>query len=189
MPLCKFNGCNKHTTYKKTKQIYCEKHLARIRRHGYPEYKKDAYQSLETLPHTYVDKFILSNCKKKYDEEIVKILRKKGYQEATVSRIKYRRRKLGIKKYLYGAVQKHKAWIRAQAIKKYGNQCELCKYKLSIDTHHIVPKHAGGVHEIDNLMILCPNCHALLTRNIIKLESRKDIPKIRKKVIVLTQSN
>jgi 5-methylcytosine-specific restriction endonuclease McrA len=95
---------------------------------------------------------------------------------------------LGVKKYLYGEVKKHKAWIRAQAIKKYGKQCELCGYSASFDAHHIVPKYAGGKHEIENLMIVCPNCHALITRLIIKLKNRKDIPVIRKKVLQLIPS-
>ena len=35
-------------------------HLARVRRHGYPELKKDAYQTLERLPHKIVDDFIVT---------------------------------------------------------------------------------------------------------------------------------
>ena len=117
MSKCQIKGCSKFTTYKNTIQKYCEMHLARIKRHGYPELKTDAYASLEKLPHKFVDNFILQNCKEMKDEKIVKVLKRKGYKEATVWTVKYRRRKLGVKKYLYGEVKKHKAWIRAQAIK------------------------------------------------------------------------
>jgi len=157
-------------------------HLARIKRHGYPELKKDAYQSLEKMPHKFVDDFIRKNCHEMFDEEIAKKLKQKGIKGISIWNVKYRRRKLGIKKYLYGEIQKHKAWIRNQAIKKHGQKCELCGYKLSLDVHHITPKSQGGAHEIDNLMVVCPNCHALITRRILYLDNRKDIEKIRKKI-------
>lgn len=122
------------------------------------------------------------------DKEIVKRLRKKGYKNATVWAVKYRRRKLGVKKYLYGEVKKHKAWIREQAIKKYGNKCELCGYGAAIETHHIIPKKMNGSHEVNNLVVLCPNCHALITRKYFILENRKSILKIRKKIVNLLKS-
>ena len=182
MPRCKIKDCKNFTQYKHTKQIYCVMHLARVRRHGYPELKRDAYQPLEKLPHRVVDNFIVRNCKEMEDAEIARKLRGMGYKNATVWTVGYRRRKLGGRKYLRGEVQKHKAWIRAQAIKKYGNRCELCGYNMAIDTHHIIPKHEGGPHEIDNLMVVCPNCHSLITRRYLVLENRKDIPVVQKKI-------
>lgn len=164
-------------------------HLERIRRNGYPTLKKDAYQSVEKLPHKFVDDFILENCKTMIDEEIVKLLKEKGYGTATVDVVKYRRRRLGIKKYLYGNIKKHKAWIRSQAIKQYGDRCELCGYELAVDTHHVIPKHKGGPHEVDNLMVVCPNCHALITRRKIFIESRQDIPKVRNQILEMIRSN
>lgn len=186
MPKCRVKECKKFTRYKRTRQIYCIVHLARVRRHGYPELKRGAYQALERLPHEFVDDFIRKNCNTMIDREIVKILKKKGYKGSTIWTVKYRRRKLGVKKYLYGEIKKHKAWIRAQAIKKYGNSCELCNYNFTIDTHHVTPKYQGGPHEIDNLMIICPNCHALITRGQLKLHNRAGIPKVRKELLKLT---
>lgn len=179
---CAFTDCKNHVQYKNTKHIYCVMHIARIRRHGYPELKKDAYQSLEKLPHKIVDKFILQHGKEMIDEEIVAELKKKGIKEATLWNVGYRRRKLGGRKYLRGEIQKHKAWVRSQAIKKYGHACELCNYNMTVDTHHILPKYQGGPHEVDNLTVICPNCHALITRRKLILNSRDDIPKIRRKV-------
>ncbi|TSC75112.1 MAG: hypothetical protein G01um101430_613 [Parcubacteria group bacterium Gr01-1014_30] len=188
MPECRVKECKNFTRYKNTRQIYCIMHLARVRRHGYPELKKGAYQALERLPHEFVDDFIRKNCGTMLDKEIAKALREKDYKGSTLWTVKYRRRNLGIKKYLYGEIKKHKAWIRAQAIKKYGKVCELCNYNLTIDTHHITPKHQGGQHEIDNLMVVCPNCHALITREFLKLNARSKIPKARKELLKLTKS-
>ncbi len=183
MKKCVFPGCKNILQYNNTKHKYCIMHIARIRRHGYPELKRDAYQILERLPHKIVDGFILKHGKEMIDEEIAKMLRKKGFKGATVWTIGYRRRKLGGRKYLRGEIQKHKAWVRSQAIKKYGKICELCGYNMTIDTHYITPKYRGGQHEIDNLMVVCPNCHGLITRRYITLNSRNDIPKARRKIL------
>lgn len=185
MPKCLIKNCKKHTRYKNTKAKYCTMHLARIKRHGYPEQKKDAYFSLEKLPHKFIDNFIRCNHQKMIDAEILRILKKKGFKNATIWNVKYRSRKLGFKKYLYGEIKKHKTWIRDKAIKKYGQKCELCRYKLSLDIHHITPKSRGGTNEIDNLMVICPNCHALITRRFLHLNSRKDIIKMRNKIAIL----
>lgn len=180
MPKCAFTGCPNSTRYNNSKQIYCSKHLARIKRHGYPELKKDAYRSLEKLPHETVDQLIKKYSSKLSDKRVVTKLQQAGFEEASNWTVKYRRRKLGIKKYLSGEILKHKAWIRSQAIKKYGNKCELCGYGLTLDAHHVQPKHDGGPHEIENLMVLCPNCHALFTRRKLKLKNRNDILETKK---------
>ena len=162
-------------------------HLARIKRHGYPGLKKGSH-GLEKLPHLVVDNFIRKNCKRLLDKEIAPKLRKKGFKDATIWAVRYRRRQLGIKKYLSGEIKKHKAWIRSQAIKKYGNKCNLCGFKTVIDTHHILSQQKGGLHAIDNLIVVCPNCHALITRKYFILKSRKDIPLLRKKITKLLKS-
>lgn len=186
MPKCRIRGCKKFTRFKDTNKIYCPMHMARIKRHGHPGLQT-GFHKLEKLPHPLVDNFIRKNCKKLIDKEIVKELKKKGVKEANQWLVRYRRRKLGIKKYLYGETKKHKAWIRKQAIKKYGNRCELCRFKLAVDTHHILPKNKGGLHEVHNLMVLCPNCHALISRRYLILTSRKDITNLRKKILKLVK--
>lgn len=163
-------------------------HLARIRRHRYPELKKERGEhALEKLPHS-VDDFIIKNSKEMIDKEIVLELQKMGHKDVTRWNVGYRRRRLGNRKHLRGDVQKHKAWVRAQAIKKYGNACELCNYNIAIDTHHIIPKYQGGPHEIENLMVVCPNCHALITRGYLVLNTRKDITRVRIKVLKTIKS-
>ena len=184
MPKCAIKGCKKFTRFKKTTAIYCSMHLARVKRHGHPGLQT-GYHKLEKLPHPLVDEFILENCKNLIDRDIAEELNKKGIKGSNQWTVRYRRRKLGIKKYLYGEIKKHRAWVRMQAIKKYGEKCELCGYRLSIDTHHILSRKRGGLHETDNLMVLCPNCHALITRGCLNLKSRKDIPVLRKKIAEL----
>jgi len=156
-------------------------HLTRIRRNGYTELKSQKEgHALEKLPHKRVDKFIIQNCNKMLDKEIAREFKKMGFEKITQWNVRYRRRKLGIKKYAYGEVKKHKAWVRKQAIEKYGNRCELCSYSAIVETHHVVPKYKGGLHEISNLMVMCPNCHALVTRKKIEINSRNEISKVKK---------
>lgn len=187
MPKCKIRGCKKFTQYKNTNKIYCLMHMARIKRHGHPGLQT-GFHKLEKLPHLVVDDFIRKNCERMIDKDIVKGLKKKGFKKANQWLVRYRRRKLGIKKYLYGEIKKHRAWIRMQAIKKYGNKCELCGYRLVVESHHILPRKKGGLHEINNLMVLCPNCHALITRRYLNLNNRKNIPDLQKKLIELQKS-
>ena len=53
------------------------------------------------------------------------------------------------------------SWAKA-AIKKYGNKCERCGWNASrCDVHHRVKKSDGGLHTLDNAIVLCPNCHRI----------------------------
>ena len=72
--------------------------------------------------------------------------------------------------------------------------CQICGFNQSyinesgnrkwiIEVDHIVEKSKGGGETIDNLMVLCPNCHAKKTYGIIKIdkdyrvyENNKEIP-------------
>lgn len=48
----------------------------------------------------------------------------------------------------------HKILIRAN------KSCQICKWNKSIcDVHHIVAIKHGGNNEMNNLVIVCPNCH------------------------------
>ncbi|EKD46447.1 MAG: hypothetical protein ACD_67C00232G0002 [uncultured bacterium] len=181
MPKCKVAGCTNMTRHINTKNEYCLMHTARIKRNGNTELKT-GFHALEKIPHEIVDDFIIRNHHNMIDKEIATCLVDMGFKEANQWIVRYRRRSLGVKKYLYGEIKKHKAWVRSQAIKKYGSKCELCTYSLSVDTHHIKPKFEGGLHETSNLMILCPNCHALITRKVFILNTRRDIPKIQSRL-------
>ena len=40
------------------------------------------------------------------------------------------------------------------------NRCSVCGWdKAACDIHHIVERKYGGTNNLDNLVILCPNCH------------------------------
>ncbi len=188
MSQCTIKNCDRPTRYKISKNPYCIMHWGRLQRNGNFRLKEGAYQISEKMPHKFVDSFIRRNCSKMIDKDIAEKLIKRGIIGVNVWNVRYRRRKLGVKKYLYGEVLKHRVWIRTQAIKKYGNKCELCSYNMAIDTHHIIPRHQGGPHEVENLMVICPNCHSLITRKHLFINSRKDIPRVRKKLRKLIKS-
>lgn len=42
--------------------------------------------------------------------------------------------------------------------------CEVCAYdyKPSLQVHHVVQVSKGGSNDIENLALLCPNCHGLV---------------------------
>jgi len=52
-------------------------------------------------------------------------------------------------------------WAKA-AIRHFGNTCQKCGWnKARCDVHHLIPKSLGGLHTIENAIILCPNCHRI----------------------------
>ena len=45
-------------------------------------------------------------------------------------------------------------------LKRANRGCELCDWRVaSCDIHHIVERKDGGSNDLNNLIILCPNCH------------------------------
>lgn len=54
-----------------------------------------------------------------------------------------------------------------------GYRCAVptCRNILAIDMHHIWEVSAGGGNDPSNLIALCPTCHALYHRGIIKADS------------------
>ena len=45
-----------------------------------------------------------------------------------------------------------------EAAYKCGNP--RCRYPITLDRHHLVPYSKGGPNTADNLLAICPNCHA-----------------------------
>ena len=60
---------------------------------------------------------------------------------------------------------------RALAYRAYGEKCEICGYTEVLDVHHIDGNRNNN--DKDNLIVMCPNCHAKVTRKIKKLINRK----------------
>lgn len=62
--------------------------------------------------------------------------------------------------------QKHKA----DGMRLYGKNCEVCNIPVT-EFHHIVPKSTV----IKDWSILCPTCHAVITRKLIVINNRKEL--------------
>lgn len=68
---------------------------------------------------------------------------------------------------------------RSKAFQIYKHECAVCKWKEDeqiLQVHHIDKNHENN--DINNLIILCPNCHAKITFGRYKLIDRTEIIKI-----------
>jgi 5-methylcytosine-specific restriction endonuclease McrA len=52
--------------------------------------------------------------------------------------------------------------LKIRLIDLKGSSCEKCKYPNTkiLEVHHIIRQCDGGSDELDNLQLICPNCHA-----------------------------
>lgn len=60
--------------------------------------------------------------------------------------------------------KKGKTYQKEPTLKKY---CYVCKYDKATVKHHIIHKSEGGSNRLDNIIVLCPNCHALVQQGKI----------------------
>jgi hypothetical protein len=44
------------------------------------------------------------------------------------------------------------------------DKCEICGFTEVLEVHRVKPGKRGGKYTIDNVITLCPTCHALITR-------------------------
>lgn len=44
-------------------------------------------------------------------------------------------------------------------VNKQGRKCRICRATEFLEINHIIPRHAGGLDELDNLEILCSTCN------------------------------
>ncbi|MDD5606497.1 MAG: hypothetical protein PHN37_01380 [Candidatus Pacebacteria bacterium] len=56
------------------------------------------------------------------------------------------------------------------AMKTYGNKCEICNVPI-IHLHHIITRSKDS----KNWAILCPTCHDVITKKLVKISSREDL--------------
>jgi hypothetical protein len=63
--------------------------------------------------------------------------------------------------------------VKIKVLTEAGYRCAVptCRTILAIDLHHMVEVSEGGADEQDNLLALCPTCHALYHRGTINRES------------------
>lgn len=105
--------------------------------------------------------FIRLNWKKMTDKQISA---KIGISDEVV---KYYRMQFNLWKNRKGtSKQKHKA----DGMRLYGKNCEVCNLPVT-ELHHIVPKSTA----IKDWSILCPTCHAVITRKLIVINNRKEL--------------
>lgn len=79
----------------------------------------------------------------------------------------------------------------------YQGKCAICGWKISenlvihkgkalpsygCEIHHIVPVSEGGSGELDNLIMLCPNCHKKADYGVI---TREELRKAQKKNVIM----
>lgn len=125
-----------------------------------------ALKAAELRPHTnqllHGERgFIRNNWRKMSDKEIAKKL------DLTDHVVKYYRMQYRLWKNRKGTSnQKHKA----DGTRMYGKNCEVCNLPIT-ELHHIKPKST----KIDDWSILCPTCHAVITRKLIKIDTREEL--------------
>src|ERR1043166_2886357 len=63
--------------------------------------------------------------------------------------------------------------VRALVLHESGYRCgnPVCRTVLTLDVHHLDPVADGGPDTADNLLALCPNCHALHHQGVISKTS------------------
>jgi hypothetical protein len=60
--------------------------------------------------------------------------------------------------------------INKMVIRKRGNQCEICGWdKTRCDVHHKIAQKDSGTHSEENLIVVCPNCHRMISENKLKI--------------------
>ena len=81
---------------------------------------------------------------------------------------------------------KIKSKINTELLEAFDRKCAICGWGLSTDIsvkkyrhsggcqfHHIIPIAQGGTNDEENLILLCPNCHALAHAGILTEEALK----------------
>ncbi len=99
--------------------------------------------------------------------------------------------------YLSEKKTKYRKESKAQKIRiaiLENNTCQVCNFSCEyinkkgnkswiIEVDHIVNKAQGGGETIDNLWVLCPNCHCKKTKGIITIDIQKQIVLEKEKII------
>lgn len=96
----------------------------------------------------------------------LRLFKPRGRGTKTCSRACSNRNRTGIK---YKRGQPYNKQSNARALKKQlgelrGYSCELCAHSNwnILQVHHIIERRHGGSDELNNLLLLCPNCHTTI---------------------------
>ncbi len=63
---------------------------------------------------------------------------------------------------------------REQVLRRDKHRCGNCDNHLDVEVHHIQFRSDGGSNDPDNLITLCPICHASVHRQFLKLEGNPE---------------
>lgn len=105
--------------------------------------------------------FIRANWRKMVDREIAKRL------GVNFSVVRYYRMNYNLWKNRKGTA---KSTFRREALKIYGDACEVCGIKIC-EWHHIVPRSTKS----KDWCILCPLCHEVISRKLITINARGEL--------------
>lgn len=105
--------------------------------------------------------YIRKNWRKMSDKEIAKEL------GITPEVIKYYRMQFNLWKNRKGT---SKQGQKSEGMRLYGKNCEICNLPLT-ELHHL-QSHSNNFND---WCILCPNCHAVLTRKLVIVKTRKEL--------------
>lgn len=50
-----------------------------------------------------------------------------------------------------------------------GARCKFCGFDDWVEVHHIVPRREGGTETYENLLVVCPNHHALIHAGLLHI--------------------
>lgn len=58
----------------------------------------------------------------------------------------------------------------AYLYERFGGKCIICGFDEVVEVHHIIPRRVGGDDSPENLILLCPNHHAMADRGMISVK-------------------
>lgn len=75
-------------------------------------------------------------------------------------------------------VRKQSLSQKSEVLESGEGQCYICRMENSnlLEVHHIVPIKDGGDGSFENMVLLCPNCHAIV-HNCIRCMNEKSVQK------------
>ena len=76
----------------------------------------------------------------------------------------------------------HPTSLRERFKKLLSDSCQLCGYARVVELAHIWPAAKGGRFELENLVVLCPNCHHLFDHQMLTEEEQWKLCQIKEVV-------
>ncbi len=59
---------------------------------------------------------------------------------------------------------------RSLAFSRFGKRCMVCGFDVIVAVHHIQLRSNGGTNDLTNLIVLCPNHHAMAHAHLISID-------------------